>query len=118
MYSLYFRDKILTGSFDKTSRLWSTASGDCLQAFWGHTAEVVAVQFDPQKHLVCTASLDTTARLFNAATGSEFIYTVNGYRNLYTISAVIQNLHLVTEYKKKCFSMPVNVLFCLNSVRC
>lgn len=55
--------------------------------FCGHTGEVVAVQFDPQKQLVATASMDTTARLFNCETGNHsYEYSVYSYQVHYTFA--------------------------------
>lgn len=65
----FHSDKILTGSFDKTARLWSAETGECYNILWGHTAEVVTVQFNPHSLLVGTSSMDSTARLYHIATG-------------------------------------------------
>lgn len=35
------RDKVATGSFDKTCKLWSAETGKCFYTFRGHTAEIV-----------------------------------------------------------------------------
>lgn len=35
-------DKIATGSFDKTCKLWSTETGKCYHTFRGHSAEIVS----------------------------------------------------------------------------
>lgn len=43
----------------------------------------MAVQFDPQKQLVATASMDTTARLFNCETGNHSC-EYNYYQDHYT----------------------------------
>jgi dynein assembly factor with WDR repeat domains 1 len=72
----YHSDKILTGSFDKTARLWSAETGECHNTLWGHTAEVVTVQFNPQNLLVGTGSMDLTARLYHIATGVRHIANV------------------------------------------
>lgn len=63
------RDKILTGSFDTTAKLWDTNSGKLLSTFAGHKNEVVTVAFDPHKSLCATGSMDQTAKLWDLETG-------------------------------------------------
>lgn len=43
---VYFlcRDKIATGSFDKTACIWSTERGTCYHTLRGHTGEIVSVE--------------------------------------------------------------------------
>lgn len=65
------RDKIVTGSFDTTAKLWDTDSGKLLYTFAGHQNEVVAVAFDPHKSLCATGSMDQTAKLWDLETGKE-----------------------------------------------
>ena len=36
-----FRDKIATGSFDKTACIWSTERGTCYHTLRGHNGEIV-----------------------------------------------------------------------------
>jgi WD40 repeat protein len=60
---------VLTGSDDRTARLWNTTGGPAIQTFAGHTAEVRAVAFSPDGMRVLTGSLDGTARLWDRATG-------------------------------------------------
>ncbi|PIO27927.1 hypothetical protein AB205_0221900, partial [Aquarana catesbeiana] len=64
-------DKIATGSFDKTCKLWSSETGKCYHTFKGHTAEIVCLAFNPQSTLVATGSMDTTAKLWDIKTGEE-----------------------------------------------
>ena len=68
-------DKIATGSFDKTCKLWSTESGKCFHTFKGHTAEIVCLGFNPQSTVVATGSMDNTAKIWDIETGRE-IYTL------------------------------------------
>lgn len=42
IFFFLFSDKIATGSFDKTCKLWSTETGKCFYTFRGHTAEIVS----------------------------------------------------------------------------
>ena len=64
-------DKIATGSFDKTCKLWSTESGKCFHTFRGHNAEIVCLAFNPQSTLLATGSMDNTAKLWDIESGRE-----------------------------------------------
>lgn len=65
-------DKIVTGSFDGTAKIWSASSGQCLSTLYGHTAEVVAAEFHPlHDQAVATASIDGKARIFDTETAQE-----------------------------------------------
>jgi WD40 repeat protein len=59
---------VLTGSQDKTARLWDAATGKPL-ATLKHDGWVVTVAFSPDGRQVLTGSQDKTARLWDAATG-------------------------------------------------
>ena len=61
-FNVPYGDKIVTGSFDRTAKLWDTASGKLLNTFKGHNMEIVCVAFDPQGELLATGSMDTTAK--------------------------------------------------------
>uniref|UniRef100_A0A803VME8 Dynein assembly factor with WD repeat domains 1 n=1 Tax=Ficedula albicollis TaxID=59894 RepID=A0A803VME8_FICAL len=75
---LKFSDKIATGSFDKTCKLWSTETGQCYHTFRGHSAEIVCLSFNPQSTLLATGSMDTTAKLWDLEKGEE-VATLNGH---------------------------------------
>lgn len=65
---LYFR--ALTGSFDKTARIWSlNDNGECLCTMRGHVGEIVAINICESKQMVATSSMDKTTRLFSTTTG-------------------------------------------------
>jgi dynein assembly factor with WDR repeat domains 1 len=66
-----FGDKILTGSFDKTAKLWSATTGQLLRTFKGHTAEIVCSAFDPNGMLAATGAMDSTARIWDLETGVQ-----------------------------------------------
>jgi formylglycine-generating enzyme required for sulfatase activity len=57
-------DTILTGSRDKTARLWDL-KGNTLQVLKGHTDNVWSVAFSPGGDTILTGSWDKTARLWD-----------------------------------------------------
>jgi hypothetical protein len=63
--------RILTGSRDKTAKLWEVASGREVLTLTGHTAEVSAVAFSPDGQRIITASGDHTARVWESATAAQ-----------------------------------------------
>lgn len=78
--SLLYSDKIITGSFDKTSKVWSSSTGKCLNTFYGHKAEIVAAEFNPMdSSSVVSASMDSTARVYDVETGQE-MHCFDGHR--------------------------------------
>ena len=60
---------LLTGSADRTARLWEARSGRELRRFRGHQDTVWSVAFSPDGRTVLTGSKDRTVRLWDAATG-------------------------------------------------
>lgn len=70
-FFLFSSDKIATGSFDKTCKLWSTESGKCYHTFKGHNAEIVCLAFNPQSTALATGSMDNTAKIWDIETGKE-----------------------------------------------
>jgi WD40 repeat protein len=62
---------VLTGSDDKTARLWDAASGGEIRQFHGHSGSVEAAVFSPDGNLVLTGSVDKTAVLWDTASGAR-----------------------------------------------
>jgi len=60
---------VLTGSDDKTARLWDARTGKPLGQPLQHQGIVQAVAFSPDGRAVLTGSQDNTARLWDARTG-------------------------------------------------
>ena len=58
------RKTVLTGSVDKTARLWETATGKPLGPPLQHQNAVWRLAFSPDGKTVLTGSLDNTARLW------------------------------------------------------
>jgi WD40 repeat protein len=72
-------DKIITGSFDKTAKLWDAETGTLYHTYRGHSTEIVCLSFDPHGTTVATGSMDNTAKLWDVETGAEkFTLTVRG----------------------------------------
>jgi len=53
---------LLTGSADKTARLWDISSGQLLRVFSGHSAAISSVAFSPDGKRIITTSLDKSVR--------------------------------------------------------
>ena len=60
---------ILTGSDDKTARLWDAASGQPIGKPIQHSSQLSDVAFSPDGKTILTACLDGSARLWDVNTG-------------------------------------------------
>jgi WD40 repeat protein len=63
--------RIVTGSQDKTAKVWDAATGQELLTLKGHTGGVRSVAFSPDGTRIVTGSDDRTAKLWDAVTGLE-----------------------------------------------
>ncbi|MCB2263693.1 MAG: AAA-like domain-containing protein, partial [Candidatus Thiosymbion ectosymbiont of Robbea hypermnestra] len=62
--------RVVSGSQDKSLRLWDTATGQPIGEPWqGHSGPVESVAFSPDGTRVVSGSEDNTLRLWDAATG-------------------------------------------------
>lgn len=75
------RRYILSGSADKTIKLWDVETGRCLQTFKAHKQPVFAVQFSPDWQRFLSVSQDQTVRVWDVATG-RVVQTLQGFHDL------------------------------------
>ncbi|MGC3947461.1 MAG: hypothetical protein QM762_23590 [Chryseolinea sp.] len=61
---------LVTGSRDKSAKLWEYSTGREVRSFLGHEATVRAAAFTPDGKFLLTGSNDNTVRLWNIADGS------------------------------------------------
>ncbi|POR38488.1 Uncharacterized protein TPAR_01313 [Tolypocladium paradoxum] len=55
---------LVTGSYDRQLRLWSTETGNLVRSFRGHRDWVTSVVMSSDASLVCSGSLDRTVRIW------------------------------------------------------
>jgi WD40 repeat protein len=58
-------DRLISGSEDKTLRLWELETGQCLAQFKGHTSRIWGVAWTPDGNEVISASGDRTLRIWS-----------------------------------------------------
>ena len=81
----------ITGSVDRTVRLWDLreADGGCQQVFWGHEADINAVYFHPDGFHFVTCSEDKTARLWDIRADQEIaVYKPPNAKSSFTSCAL------------------------------
>ncbi len=62
---------IITGSWDKTARIWDVATGQELAVLKGHTLLITCLTLSSDGKTLVTGSWDNTARIWDVATGQE-----------------------------------------------
>jgi WD40 repeat protein len=66
--------RLVTGSFDKTARVWDARTGTPQLELKGHTGWVQSVAFSPDGTRLVTGSADQTARVWDARTGTARVW--------------------------------------------
>jgi WD40 repeat protein/serine/threonine protein kinase len=78
--------RIVTGSLDKTAKVWDAASGKELYTLRGHRADITSATFSPDGQRIVTGSWDKTAKVWEAASGKELL-TLQGHNAEVTSAA-------------------------------
>ena len=65
--------RLASGSWDQTIRLWDVASGRSLLELKGHSAYVSSVAFSPDGQRLASGSGDNTIRLWDVASGRSLL---------------------------------------------
>lgn len=77
---------IVSGSSDRTLKLWDVVSGRELRTLSGHTSVIAAVAFSPDGKAIVSASKDNTLKLWDFASGRE-LRTLKGHtHNVETVA--------------------------------
>jgi WD40 repeat protein len=77
--------RIVSGSDDKTVRVWDAISGSELLKMEGHTDSVYSVCYSPDGTRIVSGSRDNTVRVWDAVSGSELLKKEG---HTYTVSSV------------------------------
>lgn len=89
-------DRIVTGSFDRTFRLWDFINLKELSEFEGHSKSVLAVAFHPVRNVIASGSLDETIRLWDM-TSHRIIHTFKGHSgNIYSLDFSPDGKYLIS----------------------
>jgi len=65
--------RIVTGSLDRTAKVWDSETGQELLALKGHTDAVTCASFSPDGQRIVTGSWDRTAKVWDSETGQELL---------------------------------------------
>jgi len=72
-------DRFITGSYDRTCKVWDTHSGEEVHTLEGHKNVVYAIAFNnPFGDKIVTGSFDKTCKLWDADSG-QLYYTLRGH---------------------------------------
>ena len=72
-------DRFITGSYDRTCKVWDTNLGEEICTLEGHKNVVYTIAFNnPYGNRVATGSFDKTAKIWDTESG-ELLHTLTGH---------------------------------------
>jgi WD40 repeat protein/TPR repeat protein len=88
--------RIVTGSYDKTARIWDARTGVQLAVLSGHGDVVRSAAYSPDGKRIVTASADKTARIWDAHDGTELAVLSGHGDRVYWAAYSPDGIHIVT----------------------
>ncbi|AFY53837.1 WD40 repeat-containing protein [Rivularia sp. PCC 7116] len=64
--------KIVSGSSDRTVKVWDSDTAQCLKTFYGHNRPVLSVSFSPDENIIASCGGHSIIKLWNVETGECF----------------------------------------------
>ncbi|HZR17440.1 MAG TPA: serine/threonine-protein kinase [Verrucomicrobiae bacterium] len=65
--------RVVTGSADRTAKVWDTATGKEVVSLTGHQDAITSVAYSTDGHRIITGSADETARVWDSVSGKELL---------------------------------------------
>jgi transcription initiation factor TFIID subunit 5 len=87
---------VVTGSSDRTARLWDVQRGTCVRVFTGHTGSINTVAVSPNGRLMASAGEDKSIIIWDLGTGKKLKSMTGHTGYIYTISFNTESTVLVS----------------------
>ncbi|KAM7190869.1 F-box/WD repeat-containing protein 1A [Naviculisporaceae sp. PSN 640] len=103
IYTLqYNSDYLVSGSRDKTIKIWDMHTRRCIRTLAGHTGSVLCLQFDsdPEEDIIVSGSSDTNVIIWRFSTG-EVLKKLETAHQESVLNVKFDNRILVTSSKDK-----------------
>ncbi|GAB4038378.1 WD40 domain-containing protein [Spirosoma gilvum] len=84
----------LSGSYDKSLKLWEVKTGREIRTFTGHTSQVVSVAISPNSRYALSGSWDKSLKLWDITSGQE-VRTFTGHEGIIRSVAFSPDGHYV-----------------------
>jgi WD40 repeat protein len=92
---------IVSGSEDKSVRVWDASTGEMLKVLEGHTHGVSSVSFSSDDKRIVSGSWDKSVRVWDASTG-EMLKVLEGHtRPVSPVSFLSDDKHIVSDLSDK-----------------
>lgn len=95
--------RVVSGSRDKTLRVWDIIEGECLNTLVGHNAAVRCVQYDGK--LVVSGAYDNTVRVWNPQL-KHCLHTLEGHTNRVHSLQVIHSVNITLNFRVLTTTVP------------
>jgi WD40 repeat protein len=69
---------VVSGSYDRTLKLWALQTGELLRTLPGHTNRVTCIAISPDGQILASSSYDRTIKLWAMRTG-DLLHTLSGH---------------------------------------